>query len=113
VQRAIEVLAPERLGHALRAAEDPRLIDRIAACGIPVEVAVTSNWRTGLLKRRADHPLPRLLEAGVRVVLAADDPAFFRTTLVGEYAQAQRLFGLMPRQVRALARESLRAAFDH
>jgi aminodeoxyfutalosine deaminase len=111
VQRAIEVLAPERLGHALRAAEDPRLLDWIAARGIPIEVAVTSNWRTGLLRRRADHPLPRLLESGVRVVLAADDPAFFRTTLVGEYAQAQRLFGLTPRQVRALARESLRAAF--
>jgi adenosine deaminase len=111
IERDLRALEPQRLGHALRAAEDTMLLDRLAARRLPVEVAVTSNWRTGLLRSRAEHPLPRFLEHGVRVVLATDDPAFFRTTLGAEYAQAQRLFGLSPECMRALARESLRASF--
>lgn len=111
IERDLRLLEPQRLGHALRAGEDPMLMDRLAALGIPVEVAITSNWRTGLLKKPADHPLPQFLEHGVRVVLATDDPAFFRTNLLAEYAQAQRLFGLGPARLRALAHESLRASF--
>lgn len=111
IVRALRALEPQRLGHGLRAAEDPRLLDELAERRLPVEVAVTSNWRTGLLRRRADHPLPRFLRHGVRVVLATDDPAFFGATLVGEYALAQRLWGLSAARLRALARASLRASF--
>lgn len=111
IERDLRILEPERVGHALRAAEDPCLLDALAERGTPVEVAVTSNWRTGLVARRGDHPLPLFLRRGVNVVLAADDPAFFRTTLLDEYALAQRLCGLGPARLRALARASLRAAF--
>lgn len=111
IERALRALEPERVGHALRAAEDPRLLDALAERRTPVEVAVTSNWRTGLVRRRSDHPLAVFLERGVNVVLATDDPAFFRTTLVDEYALAQRLCRLSPARMRSLARESLLAAF--
>ncbi len=111
IERDLRALEPQRLGHALRAAEDPVLLDHLASKCLPVEVAITGNWRMGLLRRPADHPLPRFLEHGVPVVLATDDPAFFRTTLLGEYAQAQRLFGLSPTRMRALARQSLRSSF--
>ncbi|MEE9218244.1 MAG: adenosine deaminase family protein [Acidobacteriota bacterium] len=111
IERDLRVLEPERVGHALRAAEDPALLDFLAQRRLPVEVAITSNWKTGLLRRRADHPLPRFLRHRMRVVLAADDPAFFGTTLLREYAQVQRLFGLRAAQVRELAAESLRASF--
>ena len=111
IARDLRILEPQRLGHALRAAEDPALLDWLALNRIPVEVAITGNWRMGLLRRPADHPLPHFLRHGVPVVLATDDPAFFRTTLLGEYAQAQRLFGLSPTRMRALARQSLRASF--
>jgi adenosine deaminase len=109
--RDLRVLRPERVGHALRAAEQPRLLDALAEAGTPVEVAVTSNWRTGLIPRRADHPLPEFLRRGVRVVLATDDPAFFGCDLLGEYERAQRLCRLSASRVRALALGSLEAAF--
>jgi adenosine deaminase len=111
IARVLRFLEPERLGHALRAAEDPRLLDLLAERRIPVEVAITSNWRTGLLRRRADHPLPEFLRRGVNAVLATDDPAFFGASLIDEYAFARRLCGLDARGVRRLAAASLRAAF--
>ena len=111
VRRDLRALEPERVGHALRAAEDLRLIDELARRRTPVEVAVTGNWRTGLLRRRHDHPLDLFLSRGVNVVLAADDPAFFRTTLLDEYALAQRLCRLSPARMRSLARASLQASF--
>lgn len=111
IARALRALEPERLGHGLRAAEDPRLLERLAERRIPVEVAITSNWRTGLVRRRADHPLAEFLRRGVNAVLATDDPAFFRTTLTDEYLLAARLCGLDAAGTRRLAAASLRAAF--
>jgi adenosine deaminase len=79
---------------------------------IPLEICVTSNLVTGVVKRIEDHPVRRLFDAGVPITLNTDDPAMFRCTLVGEYELAMRQFGFSEAEVRKVAENSFRYAFS-
>ncbi len=108
---AVRELRVDRIGHGVRAAEDPELLDYLAEKGIPLEVCPTSNIKTGVFASFAEHSLPRLVEAGVAVTLNTDDPTFFGTTLAGEF-DAARSMGLSEAVLdRALA-NARRFAFD-
>jgi adenosine deaminase len=84
-------LAPQRIGHGVRSAEDPRLLDHLADCGVTLEVAVTSNVQTGAARSRARHQLAALVAAGVRVALCTDNPVVSDTRLTREYEIARDL----------------------
>jgi adenosine deaminase/aminodeoxyfutalosine deaminase len=107
---ALEIGA-ERIGHGIRAMEDPRLVEHLRARNIPLEVCITSNVRTGAVASLADHPVRRLHDAGVPIVLNTDDPALFECTLAGEFAAARREFGFTEAEVLELARNSQLYAF--
>ena len=81
---AIEDLGAERIGHGVRAIEDPKLVEYLAEHRIPLEISPTSNISLGLYPDAASHPLKRLYEAGVAVTVNSDDPPLFNTTLTGE-----------------------------
>jgi adenosine deaminase len=81
-------LDPQRIGHGVRSAEDPRLLAHLAASGVTLEVAITSNVQTGAASGRARHQLATLVAAGVRVALCTDNPAVSDTSLTREYALA-------------------------
>jgi adenosine deaminase len=108
---AVRLLGAERIGHGIAAADDPRLLVHLAGHGIPLEVCPTSNVRTQSVPSLAEHPLPRLIEAGVRVTINSDDPPMFATTLNREYAVVAELLGLDPAGVAELARAAVRASF--
>jgi adenosine deaminase len=78
-------LGPRRIGHGVRSAEDPRLMAHLAAAGVTLEVAITSNVQTGAARSRAEHQLGTLVAAGVRVALCTDNPAVSDTRLTREY----------------------------
>jgi adenosine deaminase len=78
---------------------------------ITLEICPSSNVATGVVPALAAHPLPRLLTAGVPVVLGSDDPPMFGTTLLDEYRRARDHFGLTAGQIHALARASIDASF--
>ena len=84
-------LGPRRIGHGVRSAEDPRLMAHLAAAGITLEVAITSNVQTGATRNRAEHQLATLVAAGVRVALCTDNPAVSDTRLTREYQIASDL----------------------
>jgi adenosine deaminase len=84
-------LAPRRIGHGVRSAEDPRLLEQLAASGVTLEVAITSNVQTGAARSRARHQLATLVAAGVRVALCTDNPAVSDTRLTREYEHARDL----------------------
>ena len=96
-----------RIGHGVRSADDPRLMEELARRGIVLEVCPGSNIALGLYPDRAAHPLHRLIAAGVRVTLNSDDPPFFHTTLGNEYDKA----GLGERELRRIARTAVEASF--
>lgn len=81
---AVKSLAAERIGHGVRAIEDPKLVEHLASNKIPLEVSPTSNVRLGVFQDYASHPLRRLREAGVVVTINSDDPPLFGTTLTRE-----------------------------
>ncbi|WP_460604096.1 adenosine deaminase [Jatrophihabitans fulvus] len=108
---ALEHLAPERIGHGIAAARDPRLMERLAADGIALEVCPTSNVCTQSVPSLAEHPLPALVEAGVPVTINSDDPPMFSTTLVREYEVAAELLDLDESGVAELARSGVRHSF--
>lgn len=95
VRGAIESLGAHRLRHGVRAVEDAGLVREIAGRGMVLDVCPISNVRTGVVASLADHPLPRLVEAGVMCSIATDDPAMFDTDLGREHEAAAGL-GVSP-----------------
>ena len=108
---ALRELKADRIGHGLRATDDPKLVRYLAAKQVPVEVCITSNVLTGCCAAVEQHPLRQLFDAGVLVTLNTDDPDMFRTTLTREYQIAQQMFGFSEDELRELAKNSFRASF--
>lgn len=99
-----------RLGHAVYAAEDPRLLELLAARGITVECNLSSNVVLGAVPSYAAHPIRRFLDAGIPVALGTDDPVQLCTTIGREYALVAAL-GLTPRDLLTFTQHAIRAAF--
>ena len=101
----------ERIGHGFRAIEDPVLVAHLRDRGIPLEISVTSNVLTRTVPALHSHPVRRLYEAGVPLVINTDDPALFGVTLVDEYAMLGREFGFGRAEIEGLARNSFEYGF--
>ena len=93
IRSALEVCHAERIGHGVRAVEDPALVEELARRAIPCEVCPTSNLRLGVFPTYAAHSFDRLYRAGVPVTVNSDDPPFFETTLTAEYQALADTFG--------------------
>jgi adenosine deaminase len=111
VREALDSLRPDRLDHGIAAVGDPGLLARLAEEGTVLCVAPTGNVATGAVADFAQHPLPRLLGAGVRAALSADDPLLFATTTAREYRRVGGQMGLGQDLLRRLAENAWRAAF--
>jgi aminodeoxyfutalosine deaminase len=99
VRAAIEELGGERVGHGVRAVEDPTVVRLLAERRVPLEVCPTSNLRLGVFPDLEAHPLRRLHDAGVPVTVNSDDPALFNTTLEDEIALLATAFGFTAAEV--------------
>jgi aminodeoxyfutalosine deaminase len=95
VRGALEALGADRLRHGIRAVEDGGLVAELAGRGTVLDVCPISNLRTGAVRSLAEHPLPKLVAAGVRCSISTDDPAMFDTDLTRDY-EAARSLGLDP-----------------
>ncbi|HJP23611.1 MAG TPA: adenosine deaminase [Alphaproteobacteria bacterium] len=111
VRQAMETLPVCRLGHGVRAIEDPGLVAEIVARGLVLEVCPGSNLATGVFPSPQAHPFNSLRRAGVAVTLNSDDPPYFATSIGHEYDFADRHFGLDESELRAVTRTALEAAF--
>lgn len=103
-------LQPDRLGHGVRAAEDPRVLDVLVAEGVALELCPASNVSLGVFAEASHVPLRALLTAGATVALGADDPLLFRSRLVAQYEVARTVHGLDDEALATLARGSIRAS---
>jgi aminodeoxyfutalosine deaminase len=96
VRAAVEVLGADRIRHGIRIEHDPALAREIAARGVVLDVCPISNLRTGAVQSLREHPLPRLIAAGVACSVSTDDPRMFDTDLTREYDAVTSL-GVEPR----------------
>ncbi|MFF0160522.1 adenosine deaminase [Streptomyces sp. NPDC005263] len=110
VRAALDRLGARRVAHGVRAVEDPDLLVRLAAEGVVLDVCPTSNVALGVVESLSAHPLPLLLDAGVRCTLNADDPLLFGPGLLEEYETARTVFALTDPQLAAIARTSVEAS---
>ncbi|SPE25387.1 Adenosine deaminase [Candidatus Sulfopaludibacter sp. SbA3] len=104
-------LGAERIGHGIAAIRDEALLRHLRERDIPLEICITSNIVTGVVARLEEHPVRRLYDAGVPIVLNTDDPAMFGCTLTGEYQLAASAFGFSESELRALAANAFRYRF--
>jgi adenosine deaminase len=111
VRAALEHLRPSRIGHGVRAIEDPRLVDHLAEQGVVLEVCPGSNIALGLYPAHSSHPIEKLRRAGVPVTVSTDDPPFFHTTMTREYIQLAQSFGWEEDIFAQIAQTALDAAF--
>jgi adenosine deaminase len=111
VRQAIEELGAERLGHAVHAVEDPKLLDLIAERRIAIESCPTSNVQTTTVAGYAAHPLPLFLRRGLLVTLNTDDPGISAIDLPHEYRVARDALGLTADELRRLQANGVQAAF--
>ncbi len=107
---ALNVLGAQRIGHGVRCLEDAALVEHLREKQIPLEVCPTSNVCLGVAPSLAEHPLPRLLAAGLYVTLNSDDPPMFNTTLTNEYLKTAEVFGWDEEKLRTLALNAVRAS---
>lgn len=110
ISTCLDTLHADRLGHGVRAAEDPVLLDRIVQAGVALEVCPVSNVALGVYSDLTSVPLPTLLEAGATVALGADDPLLFGSQLVGQYATMRAAHDLSDDVLAELGRMSIRAS---
>jgi adenosine deaminase len=107
VWEAIDVLGASRVQHGVRAIEDPALVAELAARGIPLDVCPTSNHLLDVVDDIRSHPLPLLLDAGVRCSINADDPIIFGPDILAEYELCRSVLGLSDEQLAACAWTSI------
>lgn len=110
VAAALAACSPERIGHGVRSIEDAAVVADLLRRGTVLEVSLTSNVQTGAAPSLVDHPLARLLEAGVACAVSTDNPTPSQTTIPDELAQA-RAAGLTPAQLTAVREHAVAAAF--
>ena len=111
VADALEWLRPSRIGHGVRAIEEPALVDRIAEEGVILEVCPVSNVVLKVFPTMADHPVATLMERGVKVTLNSDDPPHFHTSLKREYSEVAATFGIDDAALLGCTRTAIEAAF--
>ena len=111
VAAALDHLGVRRIGHGVRAVEDPALVARLAREGVVLELCPGSNVALGLYPDLAHHPYRQLMEAGVRTTINSDDPPYFHTTLGGEYQRLAEAQGLGDADLLAATRTAIEAAF--
>ncbi|MGC1481810.1 MAG: adenosine deaminase [Chthoniobacterales bacterium] len=111
VWTAIRMLGATRIGHGVRAAEDPRLIDYLLENRIGLECCLTSNVQTSTVKNYASHPLKAYLEAGLLATINTDDPGISGIDLAHELNEAAPAAGLSAEQIDQARRNAVEIAF--
>ena len=112
IESALDVLHVERIDHGVRCAEDPALVQRLAASGMPLTVCPLSNVKLCVFNTMQEHNLATLLHAGLCITLNSDDPAYFGGYLLTNF---EAVFAALPQlsgqDAWQLARNSIDASF--
>jgi adenosine deaminase len=111
VRDALDHIRPQRIGHGVRAIENPDLVKRIADEGVVLEICPGSNIALKVFEGFAEHPFAKLRDAGCKVTLNSDDPPYFWTSLKREYEIASKDFGMDAKALAAVTRTAIDAAF--
>lgn len=111
VREAIEVLGADRIGHGVRVLEDENVVALSKEKGIVFEVCVTSNYQSGVTPSLKEHPLPKMIEAGLITTINTDDPSISRISLSSEFQMVDEELNIPLKTLKKLTRNAINAAF--
>ncbi len=111
IWQALDLLKVERVDHGIRCLDDEKLVQRLVAEQMPLTVCPFSNIRLRAVDTMADHPLPSMLEAGLKVSVHSDDPAYFGGYMDANFASLMQAFNFSTEQLAQLARNSFESSF--
>jgi adenosine deaminase len=110
VAAALDVLGVDRIDHGNRALEDPALVARLVERRMGLTVCPLSNLRLCGVRRLEDHPLRRMLDAGLLATVNGDDPAYFGGNCLENFVAITNALGLSEAELRTLARNSVQVS---
>ena len=111
VRSALEDLNAERIGHGVHILEDQAVVSLARERGTTFEVCVTSNYQSGVISSLESHPALKMLESGLNVILATDDPSISQITLGDEYRLACENLGMTRQTLKERILAAAGAAF--
>ncbi len=111
VREALDLLHIDRMDHGNRALEDEDLVRRIVRERMTLTVCPLSNLKLCVVKDLKDHPIPRMLELGIRATINSDDPAYFGGYVGANYVELAKATGLSREALATLARNSFEGSF--
>ncbi|TET55378.1 MAG: adenosine deaminase [Anaerolineales bacterium] len=112
VREAIELLGAQRIGHGLRTIDDQETVELVRTQQTTLEVCPTSNLQTGVVDSLSSHPLPLLLNQGIRATINTDDPSVSDTTLTDEYLTAALAMEITTEQIKETILDAVRGSFQ-
>lgn len=111
VQRTLDTLAPDRIGHGVNAWQDQDVVENLKDRDVLLEICPTSNWLTRCVDKIEDHPLPKFLHAGVKVCINSDDPQLMDIDLTHEYEVSRKHYGFSTDDFRKMNIYALEKSF--
>lgn len=111
IAQALHYCGANRIGHGTRLREDPDLLNYVTDHRIPLEICLSSNVQTGVVKKIADHPFQFYYDFGVRVTLNTDNRLISNTSMTKELYLATQNFGLNPYNIREILLDGFKSAF--
>jgi len=111
IRRSLDLLGAQRIGHGISAWRNEALMRRLADEGIVLEISPTSNVKLKAVSLLSEHPVRRIFEMGVPLVINTDDPAIFNTTLSNELMILKDHLGFKAEEIRELIKNSFNYSF--
>ncbi len=111
IWQALDLLAVRRIDHGVRCLQDARLVERLASERVPLTVCPLSNVKLRVFPTMSNHPLKRMLDLGLCVIVNSDDPAYFGGYVEENFQAAQAALRLSREDIARLARNSFQASF--
>lgn len=111
VEEALD-LGVERIAHGVIGARDPRIVDRLRAEGVVLDLCPTANWKCKAVQRLEDHPLPQLVRGGIRCTISTDSRTVAGTSLSKEYLIAHDAMGMNAEELQLVRETAYDARFS-
>lgn len=115
IYEALDLLKVERIDHGNTCLEDAELVRRLVQEEIPLTVCPLSNTKLCVVDNMKNHPLPQMLDLGLKAMINSDDPAYFGGYLNENYEAVSSILGTNPEEQKEklalLAQNSFTAAF--
>jgi adenosine deaminase len=110
LRSATEAPGVSRIGHAVHARNDQKMISEILDRNLTLEMCISSNVVLGAIQSYVDHPIREYAAAGIKLGMGSDDPVRVCSNIGREYQIAKSL-GMNTGQLLGITRQSVQSSF--